>query len=228
MMAALPPGQRAVRGFPRFGVDLKRPPPPVPADTTIEVVGDLTSRVSLTPAALGDLPRVVVEGDLHCVAGWSALGLAWEGVPFNELYRLIVEPALSDRARVGYVVFVGFDGYRSIVTLEDALADNVLLADHLDGQPLPAEHGAPVRLISPDQYGFISTKHLCRIELYGSEPTAFFHPDRSIQRALRTVRPHPRARVWEEERHRFVPSWLIRPIYHRLVKLPAPPLTPGE
>jgi len=222
-MAALPPGQRAVSGFPRFGVDLTRPPPTVPPDSIIEVVGDLTSRVAVAPAALEDLPRVSLEADFHCVAGWSSVGLTWEGVRFNELYRRLVEPALGDRARVGYVVFVGYDGYRSIVTLEDALADNVLLADRLDGAPLSAEHGAPVRLISPDQYGFVSTKHLCRIELYRSEPVAFFHPNRSIQRALRTVRPHPRARVWHEERHRFVPSWLIRPIYHRLVTPPAEP-----
>ena len=78
--------------------------------------------------------------------------------------------------------------------------------------------------VSPDQYGFVSTKHLCRIELHTSEPPAFYHPHPSIQRALRTVRPHPRARVRLEERHRYVPSWLIRPIYHRLVRLPAPPL----
>ena len=106
--------------------------------------------------------------------------------------------------------------------LADVLADNVLVADHLDGQPLTAVQGSPLRLVSPSQYGFVSTKHLHRIELYATEPPAFYHPAKSIQRALRTVRPHPRARVWREERHRYLPSWLIRPIYRRLVKLPAP------
>ena len=122
-------------------------------------------------------------------------------------------------------MFVGYDEYRSIVALEDALADNVLVADRLDGEPLTPEHGAPVRLVSPDQYGFVSTKHLCRIELHRSEPAGFYHPSRKVQRALRTVRPHRRARVWREERHRYVPSWLVRRIYHRLIKLPAPPLS---
>lgn len=220
--AGLPPGQRAVQGFPRFGVDLSHPPPAVPDDLSIDVVGELGHRVSIAPSQLDDLPRREVEADLHCVAGWSALSLTWEGVPFAELYRGVVEPALAEGAVVRYVVFVGLDGYRSIVLLEDALADDVLVADRLDGEPLPPEHGAPVRLVSPGQYGFVSTKHLCRIELYRSEPTAFYHPTRSIQRALRTVRPHPRARVWQEERHRYVPSWLIRRIYHRLVRLPAP------
>jgi DMSO/TMAO reductase YedYZ molybdopterin-dependent catalytic subunit len=159
------------------------------------------------------------------VAGWSAVGLRWEGVAFRDIYRLVIEPAMAATERVRYVVFVGLDGYRSILTFEDATAADVLLADHLDGLPLTPDHGAPVRLVSPDQYGFISTKHLCRIELYRSEPTAYFHPTKSIQRALRAVAPHRRARVAHEERHRYVPSWIIRPVYRRLVKLPAPPLT---
>ena len=39
-----------------------------------------------------------------------------------------------------------------------------------DGRPLDGGHGAPLRLVSPGQYGFIDTKHLCRIELLTAEP----------------------------------------------------------
>lgn len=220
----LPPGQRAVSGFPRFGVDLDHPPPTPPENLTIEVTGELTRRVSVRPDELLHLPRREVVAGLHCVAGWSAVGLTWAGVTFADLYGLRIEPALAAGARVAYVVFVGLDGFRSIVTLEDALQPNVLVADRLEGRPLTADHGAPVRLVSPDQYGFVSTKHLCRIELYPSEPVGFYHPNRGIQRALRTVRPHRRARAAYEERHRYVPSLLLRPLYRSLVKLPAPPL----
>lgn len=220
----LPPGQRPVQGFPRFGVDLDHPSPPIPEGLTIEITGSLTRRVTLSPSELVDLPRREVVAGLHCVAGWSAVGLRWQGVGFADLYRLLIEPALAEGVRVRYVVFVGLDGYRSIVALEDALGDRVLIADRLGGEPLTPDHGAPARLVSPDQYGFVSTKQLCRIELYRSEPTGFYHPTRSIQRALRTVRPHPRARVAHEERHRYLPSWLTRRVYRVLVKLPAPPL----
>ena len=223
-MHRLPPGQRAVEGFPRFGVDTRRPPPSVATGSVIQVTGEIGHPVTLDAAILEGVPRLDVNADLHCVAGWSAVGLAWEGWAFRDIYDLLIRPALAEDAVVAFFVFVGADGYRSIVAFEDAVAENVLLADRLDGQPLSREHGAPVRLVSPDQYGFISTKHVCRIELYVAEPPAFFHPTRSIQRALRTVRPHPRARVWREERHRYVPSWIIRPIYHRLVSLPAPRL----
>ena len=77
---------------------------------------------------------------------------------------------------VTHVVFEGLDRYRSIVVLEDALAEDVLLADRLDGAPLGPDHGAPVRLVSPQQYGFMSTKHLCRIELHTEEPPGRYHP----------------------------------------------------
>ena len=221
----VPPGQRAVRGLPRFGIDLAHPPPEAPEGMIIEIAGELTRHVSLAPTELTDMPRREVVADLHCVAGWSAIELRWEGVAFTDIYRLIIEPALIVAARVRHVVFVGLDGYRSIVAIEDALADNVLVADRLNGRALTADHGAPARLVSPDQYGFISTKHLCRIELYRSEPAGFYHPTKSVQRALRTVRPHRRARAWHEERHRYLPSWLARRVYRLLVKLPAPPLT---
>lgn len=224
-MQQLPPGQRAVQGFPRFGVDLEHPPPAAPAEMVVEVVGELTRRVAVEPADLAGLPRRAATAEFHCVAGWSALDLHWEGVAFADLYRLVVEPALAPGARVRYVVFVGLDGYRSIVALEDALGEEVLVADRLDGRPLTPEHGAPVRLVSPRQYGFVSTKHLCRVELYRSEPVAFYHPTRAVQRGLRAVRPHPRARVWHEERHRYVPSWLVRRIYRLAVALPAEPLS---
>lgn len=223
----LPPGQRAVRGFPRFGVDLAHPPPAAPTGMTVDVVGELTRRVSLEPGDLAGLPRRAVTANFHCVAGWSALDLHWEGVAFADLYRLVVEPALAPGARVRHVVFVGLDGYRSIVALEDGLADDVLVADRLDGRPLSPEHGAPVRLVSPRQYGFVSVKHLSRIELYRAEPVAFFHPVRAVQRVLRTVHPHPRGRVWHEERHRYLPSWLVRRVYRLGGRLPAEPLSAG-
>ena len=76
---------------------------------------------------------------------------------------------------------------------EDALADGVLIADRLDGRPLDGDHGAPARLVSPNQYGFVSTKHLCRIELHTAEPSENYHPSTIVDVGLRLLKPHPRA-----------------------------------
>ena len=124
----------------------------------------------------------------------------------------MIAPALGPDTVVTHVVFRGLDGYRSVVTLEDALADGVLIADRLDGRPLDGDHGAPARLVSPAQYGYISTKHLCRIEVHTAEPASGRAP--LISTLL--FKRHPRARVWEEERHGDLPGWLVRPVYRAL------------
>jgi DMSO/TMAO reductase YedYZ molybdopterin-dependent catalytic subunit len=166
----LPPGQRLIEGFPRFGEHLARPAPAVPADPVIEVRGAVTEAFDVRLATLATLPRRALSADFHCVAGWSATNLCWEGVAFEIFYRSIIAPALPSDTVITHLVFGGLDGYRSVVTIEDALADGVLIAERLDGRPLDGDHGAPARLVSPAQYGYVSTKHLCRVEVHPTEP----------------------------------------------------------
>ena len=165
------PGQVVIGGFPRFGTSISAPPPAVPRDPVIQVRGAVAEGFDVPLSALDALPRQDLRADFHCVSGWSATGLSWAGVPFASFYRTYVEPALAPDVVVTHLVFRGYDGFRSVLTIEDALADDVLVADHLDGEPLAGDHGAPARLVSPRQYGYLSTKHLCRIDVHTSEPT---------------------------------------------------------
>ena len=200
----LPPGQRAIDGFPRFGTT-HHPPPAVPADPVIDIAG-----TPLRVADLSSLPRRELVADFHCVAGWSATGLRWEGVPFSVIHERFIAP--HDPS---HIVFAGLDGAWSFMELRDALADDVLIADRLDGAPLDGAHGAPARLVAPAHYGFVNTKHLCRIEPRDAEPAEGFGTATGYARAvLRAVwfKRHPRARVWEEERHRALPGWALRPL----------------
>jgi DMSO/TMAO reductase YedYZ molybdopterin-dependent catalytic subunit len=213
----LPPGQRAIGGFPRFGTHFHEPAPAVPEDPAIEIGGAVTDDFTLPLTTLATLPHRELTADFHCVAGWSATNVSWEGVPFESFYRQVVEPVVKPGAPVTHIVFEGLDGYRSIVTIEDALADDVLIAERLGGRPLDGDHGAPVRLVSPSQYGFMSTKHLCRIELHTARPRETYHRSHVIQMGLQLVKPHRRARVWEEERHQYLPAWAVRPVYRLLV-----------
>ena len=70
----------------------------------------------------------------------------------------------------------------------DALAEEVLLADSLEGEALSVEHGAPLRLIAPAHYGYKSAKHLCGIEVVRDPP------------GTRHIGEHPRGKVALEER----------------------------
>jgi len=211
-----PPGQRRIQDFPRFGLGGR--PPTVPDDPTIEVGGVVDAPFTVPVADLAALPRRELVADFHCVSGWTATDVRWEGVPFTEVYDVLLRPRLAPDAVPTHIVLTGLDGYRSVARLEDLLAPDVLLADRLDGRPLGSDHGAPLRLVSPAQYGYISTKHLCGIELHASEPRVRYHPTWRAHLGLQLVKPHPRARVWEEERHRYLPGPVVRPVYRRLIR----------
>ena len=50
--------------------------------------------------------------------------------------------------------------YLDYLTMEQALLHDVMLAYEMDGKPLAREHGAPVRLVIPEMYGYKSVKWL--------------------------------------------------------------------
>jgi DMSO/TMAO reductase YedYZ molybdopterin-dependent catalytic subunit len=202
-----------VDGFPRFGTHGSTPPPVVPPAPVIDVTGAVQAPFTVALTELDDLPPVDQVSDLHCVAGWSATGLRWEGVSFATFYRALVEPRLAPGTTVTHLVLRGMDDVVSIARLDDVLAEDVLIATRLDGQPLTGAHGAPARLVSPGQYGYMNTKHLCAIEVRTSEPRQHplgrFHP----------IASHPRGRVWEEERHPTYPIAVIGPIYRTVGRI---------
>jgi DMSO/TMAO reductase YedYZ molybdopterin-dependent catalytic subunit len=100
----------------------------------------------------------------------------WTGVPLGSLLK---ECGIKSDARE--VVFLGADmekekkfqaGNREFeaphgrsVFVQDALGPDALLAFHLNGQPLPARQGFPLRLILPGWYGMTQIKWLSRIEV---------------------------------------------------------------
>ena len=205
----LPPGQRQIDWFPRFGTHGGKPAPVIPTNPVIEVGGAVTATFAVPVADLAQLPRRRLDADFHCVSGWSAVDLRWDGVRFADFYRLRIEPQLRPGAIVTHVEFRGLDGFGSVVTIKDALFEDVMLADHLDGELLTSDHGAPLRLVSPEQYGYVSTKHLCRIDVHTAAPTG--GPRSFVLDVL--LHSHPRARVWQEERHGTLPGRVVRPFY---------------
>lgn len=199
----LPPGQRPRTDHPRFGLPwYAHKLPRTPGEIWVEVRGPDGALARLTAAELGALdPREQVS-DFHCVATWSRLGLRWRGYGVREVYEQVLAPAVDPGRRATHIRFVGVDGYRDTLPLQDALADDVLLADGLDGAPLPLKYGAPLRLVAPAHYGHKSIKHLVRIELLGRAPR---RPPLWLK--------HPRARVDHEERFGGLPGPAIRRVY---------------
>ncbi|MBG0826358.1 molybdopterin-dependent oxidoreductase [Planomonospora sp. ID67723] len=208
---ALPPGQRELQVFPRFADDPRRPLPPVPAEATLTVAGAVRREVTFAVAQLPELvPTTSLTADFHCVTTWSVRDLTWAGVLFAEFWREVVVPRCEPEDDVRGIVVRGLDGVQAVVRLDDALQPDVLLADRLEGAALSATHGAPLRFVSPGQYGYKSIKHLCRIELYRDTPPSTYG-----------AKEHPRARVAFEERHSRIPGTALRWPYRLAVPVTA-------
>lgn len=213
---SLPPGQQSIGYFPRFGVHhFSEPPQLISEPAAIRVEGALARRLEVPVSRLAGLTRQAMVADFHCVAGWTARDLHWGGVAFRTFYESVIVPEAKPEPGVSHILFQGADGYRSTLTLGDAFENDVLLADQLGETALNRNHGAPVRLVSPKQYGYKSTKHLCCIELHTREP-ADGHERAVPDFLLALLKAHPRARVAEEERHRYLPAWALRGIYRKL------------
>lgn len=182
------PGAIAVGGAVRaprsIGVDELRSLPTRSAVVTLECAGN--GRAFLDPPAPGE------QWKLGAVST-----AAWTGVTL----RALLEPAgLSDRTIE--VLFCGADGgepadlgrritFERSLPLERALADDVLVAYAMNGEPIPMEHGAPVRLVVPGWYGMASVKWLVEIVAIEEPFRGFYQADRYVigDQPLRTIRP---------------------------------------
>lgn len=200
-----PPGQHPGPRFPRFGARSRAPVVRERA-TSLRVTGDVETPGELDAAALAALERRRLVRDFHCVTTWTKPALEWEGVPFRRLWEDVLVPRFRPHPEVAWIVCFGGDGYRATLALEDALAADVLLADRLDGEPLSAAHGAPLRLVSPAQYAYKSVKHVSGLGLRRQPP-----------KPLPLGLEHLRGRVEREERHASLPPWLVRLPYRLLI-----------
>jgi len=81
--AQLPPGQRAMADFPRFGVVAFSKRPLKSMDIRLEISGALERPIVLTAIELATLPRTTLTADFHCAAGWSHRALSWSGFLFR-------------------------------------------------------------------------------------------------------------------------------------------------
>jgi DMSO/TMAO reductase YedYZ molybdopterin-dependent catalytic subunit len=208
-MSTLPKGQRAIDDLPRFGLLQFQARFPEQTDRiAFEIRGDVENPLRVETRFL-ELPRTKQVSDLHCVTTWSRCGLEWSGVRFRDFYEQLVVPEVRPDADAHLVVFRGQDGNRASLPLQDLLADDVLLADTLGGEPLSIAHGSPLRLVAPGHYGYKNIKHVNAIELW-RDARNYRYPAPSFV-------DHPRARVAHEERAVGVPNGLMRAIYRLII-----------
>jgi DMSO/TMAO reductase YedYZ molybdopterin-dependent catalytic subunit len=133
-----------------------------PGSFRLSVTGLVSRPLSLDLADLAALPqhRCVIR---HvCVEGWSAI-VAWSGPRLADVVALA---GLSPLA--GYVFIESADQYYESWDLASALHPQTLLATHMNGAPLPARNGAPLRLATPIKLGYKLSKWVTGLKLMAS------------------------------------------------------------
>ncbi len=166
-MPKLPVGQRQVTAWPVL--DLGAQPTIALSRWSLQVDGAVEEPLSLSWDDFQKLPQAEDVSDFHCVTSWSLMDQRWKGVQFSTIAAL-VRPLPS----ATHVMTYAYDGYTTNLPLEEALKDDVLLVHTVNGQPLPREHGGPVRMITPQLYAWKGAKWIKRIEFFTADRKGFW------------------------------------------------------
>jgi DMSO/TMAO reductase YedYZ molybdopterin-dependent catalytic subunit len=185
--ARLPPGQTLTDKWPVLHAgDVARY---ASLDTwTFRVFGEVEQEVELSWDELNALPRADNVQDIHCVTRWSRFDMRFGGIHPREVLAL-ARPTPAAR----FVVAHAEAGFTANVPLSSVTGPDALLATHADGEPLPAEHGYPLRLVVPGKYFWKSAKWLRGLELTADDQPGFWE----------RYGYHNDADPWREERYSF-------------------------
>ncbi|MGQ9627880.1 MAG: sulfite oxidase-like oxidoreductase [Anaerolineae bacterium] len=180
----VPPGQRVEEDLPvlHFGgvprIDVSK--------WTFKISGLVRKERELGYQEFMSLPRLEVFSDVHCVTGWSKLGILWEGVSASTIKELA---DLSPEAK--FVMVHSADGYTTNLSTFDFFQADVLFAIKYNGEPLAPEYGYPLRLVVPRLYFWKSAKWVVGVEFMPEDKRGFWE-----SRGY-----HNHGDPWKEERY---------------------------
>jgi DMSO/TMAO reductase YedYZ molybdopterin-dependent catalytic subunit len=123
------------------------------------VDGEVNNPLSLSMAEIQALPQTSMIIRHVCVEGWAAI-VQWSGIRLQEIVALA-----QPKDNVRYAYFKSADGYYESWDIASALHPQTLLAYEKNGQPLPVDNGAPLRLASPIKLGYKQSKWVTKISL---------------------------------------------------------------
>jgi DMSO/TMAO reductase YedYZ molybdopterin-dependent catalytic subunit len=121
--------------------------------------GEVKNTLNLSMADIQALPLTSMIIRHVCVEGWAAI-VQWAGVRLRELIALA-----QPQSNVKYVYFKSADGYYSSWDIASASHPQTLLAYQKNGETLPVENGAPLRLASPVKLGYKQSKWVTQVTL---------------------------------------------------------------
>jgi sulfite oxidase len=193
---------------PLFFLRSNYPPPTIdPASWRVRIDGRVKRPLKLSLGELQSLPSHSEEVWLEC-AGNSRRrfdppgeGNQWdEQAVSNAVFKGVSLSTVLDHVGLEddaiEVVATGSDSgtFQRSLPLDVALQPEVLLAWEMNGQPIPAPNGGPVRLVVPGWAGVASVKWPVQLELVNAPFRGYYHAERYI---MADANGHIRAPVRE-------------------------------
>ncbi len=127
------------------------------ANFQLKISGEVTKPLSLNLADIYKMPLTSMVIRQVCVEGWAAI-VQWGGVRLRDLLTL-AQPLPTAK----YVYFKSADGYYESWDLASSVHPQTLLAYQMNGQDLPTENGAPLRLAAPIKLGYKQSKWVTEV-----------------------------------------------------------------
>ncbi|MFI5350072.1 MAG: sulfite oxidase-like oxidoreductase [Elusimicrobiota bacterium] len=185
----LPPGQNWTEGFPVL--DLGVHPILDPKSWSLRVFGEVENSITLNWVEFQKLTHADQTSDFHCVTTWSKRDVRWRGVKMAEVLKLV-----RPKETANFVIQHSDDGYTTNTSIFEASHDDAMIADTLDGEPLPVKHGGPARMVIPTLYAWKSAKFLRALEFSPRDKPGYWE--------LRGY--HNNADPWKEQRNGEPPA----------------------
>ncbi|CAO1653928.1 molybdopterin-dependent oxidoreductase [Salinibacterium sp. NYA9b] len=151
-----------------YRIDTALVVPNIDADEwSLKITGMVENEIEITFAELLALPLVETAATLSCVSNVVGGDLVdnamWLGYPIRELLAQAKPLAGADM-----VLSRSIDGFTASTPIEALQEESreSILAVGMNGEPLPREHGFPVRMVVPGLYGYVSaTKWVVEMEV---------------------------------------------------------------
>ena len=170
-------------------------------DWTLDVTGLVERPFRLTWSDLLALPRQEQMHTVECIGnpvGGRLIGnVTWSGAPF----KAVLEQAML-KSNAAFVGFSCEDEYTTMVPLEQVMHERSMLAYEMDGEPLLATHGFPVRALIPGVYGQKQPKWVIGLHVVEQYAEGTWEKDGWSDEAL----IQPNARIETPQNHQFIPS----------------------
>lgn len=119
------------------------------------------------------LPKVEMTIEHKCVEGWSHV-VTWGGARFSDFAALYTDQLGADLAEFVSLETPDKDYYVGM-DMASMMHSQTLLAYELQGAELSSEHGAPLRLSTPNKYGIKTIKRIGTIEFTNEQPTDYWY-----------------------------------------------------